>query len=138
METKSEVVLSVILDRTKTPTELIISKRKSCSFYENLAEELPYPLKEGECEVHFFFIDRPISNSELEKEYSKRDLVPNPITQLFADGKHKLFPNGTSWKGEDESWRFLLITENSLQLSENRKDFTWDVGGVWFSGIKEN
>ena len=97
----------------------------------------------GEVEVHFFKLDRYISENDLEDEYASHGLKPadpyslaavNEADPAFAD-EH---PNGTLWKDAKGKWCFAAfdrwLDERKLHVNRNGKD--WDAYW-WFAGVRK-
>ena len=98
---------------------------------------------DGEVEMHFFKLDRYISDNNLEDEYAARGLKPadpcslaavNEADPAFAD-EH---PNGTHWKDAKGKWCFatFLRWHGERGLGVDRHDRGWD-GSWWFAGVRK-
>ena len=97
----------------------------------------------GEVEVHFFKLDRYISDNDLEGEYASRGLKPadpcslaavNEADPAFAD-EH---PNGTHWKDAKGKWCFAAFDrwDDGRELSVDRYDNDW-LDYWWFAGVRK-
>ena len=97
----------------------------------------------GEVEVHFFKLDRYISDNDLEGEYASRGLKPadpcslaavNEADPAFAD-EH---PNGTHWKDAKGKWCFAAFGRwgGERELSVDRYDNDW-LDYWWFAGVRK-
>ena len=97
----------------------------------------------GEAEVHFFKLDRYISDNDLEDEYASRGLKPadpcslaavNEADPAFAD-EH---PNGTHWKDAKGKWCFAAFDrwDDGRELSVDRYDNDW-LDYWWFAGVRK-
>ncbi len=127
--------------RNRTPMEAIDATKREK--YVNDVAVNSMPCGDGEeVEVTFFQVGRFISDDDLEKEYKKRGLKPDPRAQTavnevdpaFADSK----PNGTHWKDENGNWVFLTFDRyfDGRRVGCNRNDNVWD-GDWWFGGVRE-
>src|SRR3989338_8510536 len=97
----------------------------------------------GEVEVHFFKLDRYISDNDLEDEYASRGLKPadpcslaavNEANPAFAD-EH---PNGTHWKDAKGKWCFASFNrwDDERELCVDRNDGGW-FDSWWFAGVRK-
>ena len=97
----------------------------------------------GEVEVHFFKLDRYISENDLEDEYASHGLKPadpyslaavNEADPAFAD-EH---PNGTHWKDAKGKWCFAAFDrwDDGRELSVDRYDNDW-LDYWWFAGVRK-
>ena len=97
----------------------------------------------GEVEVHFFKLDRYISENDLEDEYASHGLKPadpyslaavNEADPAFAD-EH---PNGTHWKDAKGKWCFAAFGRwgGERELSVGRDGGVWG-GSWWFAGVRK-
>ena len=97
----------------------------------------------GEVEVHFFKLDRYISDNDLEAEYASRGLKPadpyslaavNEADPAFAD-EH---PNGTHWKDAAGRWCFATFYRwrDERELGVDRNDSDWS-DRWWFAGVRK-
>ena len=97
----------------------------------------------GEAEVHFFKLDRYISDNDLEDEYASRGLKPadpyslaavNEADPAFAD-EH---PNSTHWKDAKGKWCFATFYRwrDERELGVDRNDSDWS-DRWWFAGVRK-
>ena len=97
----------------------------------------------GEVEVHFFKLDRYISENDLEDEYASHGLKPvdpyslaavNEADPAFADE----YPNSTHWKDAAGKWCFAAFRRWGVGrgLDVGRGDDVWSVSW-WFAGVRK-
>ena len=97
----------------------------------------------GEVEVHFFKLDRYISDNDLEDEYASHGLKPvdpyslaavNEADPAFADE----YPNSTHWKDAAGKWCFAAFRRWGVGrgLDVGRGDDVWSVSW-WFAGVRK-
>ena len=99
--------------------------------------------KSGVQEVHFFKLDRLISDNDLETEYASRGLAPadpfalaavNEADPAFADER----PNCTHWKDKGGNWCYSAFNRfyDERDVDIDRFDFDWS-DRWWFAGLRK-
>lgn len=136
------IVRHATVNRTRTfQAALDATGRKQ---YTNASVVAEAPQGENnEADVVFFNLGRDISDSDLEKEYEQRGLVPadpfalaaiNEAYPAFAD-EHS---NGTHWKDKNGKWCYAAFGRWSGErdVSVDRDGNDWD-DFWWFAGRRK-
>ncbi len=136
------IVRRVKVNRTRKPQEVLdATGRKQ---YTNRAVVDGMSQGEGdEAEVVFFNLGRYVTDTELEKEYEMRGLVPadpyslaavNEADPAFADEK----PNGTHWQDSDGQWCCAAFYrwDGGRYVGVRRNVNDWD-DHWWFAGRRK-
>ena len=138
----SIIVRRVQVDISRTPQQVLDATGRKQYTDSGVVAAMPKGAG-GEVEVHFFKLDRYISDNDLEGEYASRGLKPadpcslaavNEADPAFAD-EH---PNGTHWKDAKGKWCFatFLRWHGERGLGVDRHDRGWD-GSWWFAGVRK-
>lgn len=126
--------------RNRTPMEVIDATKREKYVNDDVVKTMPSGAVD-EVEVTFFQVGRFISNDDLEKEYEKRGLKPDPYAQAavneadpaFADSK----PNGTHWKDKNDNWCFLTFGRyDGGRVVDCDRYCVW-LDGWWFGGVSK-
>ena len=129
------------IDRTTSLQNLLDKTKRKQYVDKDVLESAPKV--EGD-EIEFFKLGRYVSDEDLEKEYTKRGLVPADIYSIVsydlenAEETDKMKYVGTHWKDKDGEWCFSTFDrwdggERSVRVS--RHDSGWD-GRWWFAGLR--
>jgi len=136
------IVRHVTVNRSRNPQEMLDATGRRQ--YTNIEVVNNVPRGKGEeTDVFFFKIGRWISDDDLEKEYERRGLKPDPYAQgavnetdpSFADTK----PNGTHWKGSDGKWYYAAFGQwvgDERYVRVDRFDYGWN-DRWWFGGVRK-
>lgn len=136
----SMIVRHATVNRSRSRQEAISATDRA----EYLNDEVVATMLQGtgdSADVHFFKLDRYISDNDLEKEYALRGLKPadpyalaavNEADQAFAD-EH---PNCTHWKDVDGNWCYAAFGRwgDGRFVRVFRDDFEWS-DDWWFAGV---
>lgn len=134
------------VDRSLSPEQVIDATKRNKYVSDEVVKTIP--LGTGEkVYVHFFKLGQSvISDDDLEKEYEKRGLVPDPRAQAAVNAEDPAFadskPNGTHWKDANGNWCFLAFFKpdgkRRVGVDHNRNGWydDWWFGGVCKSSIK--
>ena len=138
----SIIVRRVQVDISRTPQQALDATGRKQYTDSGVVAAMPKGAG-GEVEVHFFKLDRYISDNDLEGEYASRGLKPadpcslaavNEADPAFAD-EH---PNGTHWKDAKGKWCFAAFDrwDDGRELSVDRYDNDW-LDYWWFAGVRK-
>lgn len=128
-------------DRNRTPQRALDATGRGQ--YTDKKVVAGMPKGEGEAEVHFFKLDRWISDDDLEKEYDARGLKPadpyslaavNEADPAFADER----PNCTHWKDKDGKWCYAAFNHwfDERCVGVRRSGDGW-YGHWFFAGVRK-
>lgn len=130
--------VSVIRSRTREETIRATDRAE----YLNDSVVATMPQGEGDtAAVHFFKLDRYVSDADVEREYELRGLKPadpyalaavNEADPAFAD-EH---PNCTHWEDENGNWCYAAFyrRDDDRFVFVDRND-GWGGVGWWFAGV---
>lgn len=132
----------VRVNRNRTPQQEALYATKQCQY--TYKEAVGIPKREGEeVEVFFFRIGRLISDDDLQKEYDRRGLVPDPYAQIAVNEADPAFaddhPNATHWKDSDGKWCYSAFGQRYVygrEVSFYRLAYGWD-DFWWFAGVRK-
>jgi len=92
--------------------------------------------------VEFFRLGRYVSDDELQREYEKRGLTPDPYAQSAVNEADPAFadehPNGTHWRDDNNKWCFAAFDRciDERRVYVNRYDSGW-FDYWWFGGVRK-
>lgn len=107
------IVRRVKVDRTRTPQAMLDATGRNKYVTDSVVKTMPKG-DGDEADVHFFKLDRYVSDADLDKEYELRGLIPadpysegavNEADPAFADDH----PNATHWKDDDDQWCYTAF-----------------------------
>ncbi|MBU1163994.1 hypothetical protein KKA15_00335 [Patescibacteria group bacterium] len=146
--TNTFTVIANRVDYTRDPREVIGATKRAEHLNGDVVATMPR-LREGihenvEVEVVFFKLDKFVYTDELEREYEKRGLVPDPYAQAavneedpsLADSK----PNGTYWNRDGKVHSYLVFDRwggVGRCVDCDRSDGDWS-GDYWFAGVRKS
>ncbi|MES2060233.1 MAG: hypothetical protein V4438_04350 [Patescibacteria group bacterium] len=126
-------------NRNQSPEEML--KATGYKLYTDSDVVKTIPKGEGESEMHFFKLDRYVTDEELEKEYTDRGLIPaDPYSMLALPTKDldEMKYVGTHWKDADRKWCFAAwsLWRGERYVHVSRRDAHWR--GPWFfAGLRK-
>lgn len=132
------------IDRGRKPQEAIDATGRRQYVDREVVATMPR-CDGDQVELEFFKLDLSarggwISNSDLQKEFESRKLVPDPMAQIAFNKANPAFaddhPNATLWKDADGKWCYLafyLCVERRVDCGRNEHGWheNW-----WFVGRK--
>ncbi len=135
------LLLSVQVDRTQTPQDLILSTgRKLCGVESDVVDAMPKGESvEGRVRVYLFRPDAcayneagVITDEDLTKEYEKHGLIPidpyslGTMNKLYP-GFARKFPHGTHWRDSLGNWchHAFVCFEGEDRVHANRSVRGW-------------
>ena len=136
------IVRRISVNRARTPKEAIDATGRQQYVTDSVVETMPHGEGE-EAEVHFFNLDRYVSDSDLDKEYELRGLKPadpyslaavNEADPAFADE----YPNSTQWKDANSKWCYAAFYRwhDGRYVYVYRSVDDWDAYW-WFAGVRK-
>lgn len=149
VEAISDLIVRVVakVDRSRTPQEALDATGRTQYVDRGVAKAMPRGTGEG-AKTEFFELDLSrrggwISDSDLDKEYALRGLVPedpyslaaqNEADPAFAD-EH---PNATHWKDANGSWCYaaFFLWRDERYVRVHRCDSDW-LDRWWFAGRRK-
>ena len=140
----SIIVRRVKVDRTRTPQAMLDATGRNKYVTDSVVKAMPKGDGDGdEVDVHFFKLDRYVSDADLDKEYELRGLIPaDPYSQGAVNEADPAFAddhsNGTHWKDAQGKWCCATFDRWSAErgVYVRRDDGGWDVGW-WFAGLRK-
>lgn len=133
------VVRRVKVDRNRTPQQMLDATDRRQYTDSEVVEAMPRGEGE-EAEVHFFKLDRYVSDDELDQEFNLRGLKPadpyslaavNEEDPAFADDR----PNGTHWKSRGK-WCYIAFRRWNGVRSVDVYCYALGWGDYWwFAGL---
>lgn len=140
--TANAIVRTVKVNRNRSPKEMVAALGR-VEYTTNSVVKI-IPKGEGEdVTVEFFKLGKYVSDNDLDLEYQKRGLTPDPYAQAAVNEADPAFadehPNGTHWKDEDGNWCFIAFDRvgDGRSVSVNRSDGDWS-GYWWFGGVRKS
>jgi hypothetical protein len=136
------IVRRVKVNRNRAPQAMLDATGRTQYTNKSIVAAMPHG-DGGEVEVVFFKLDRWVSDSDLDKEYALRGLIPaDPYSQgavnetdpAFADDR----PNGTHWKDAEGKYCYATFNrwsdERGVNVYRNVSDWhdCW-----WFAGLRK-
>ncbi|HEY5383458.1 MAG TPA: hypothetical protein VIJ88_02810 [Candidatus Paceibacterota bacterium] len=138
----SIIVRRVKVDRTRTPQAMLYATGRNKYVTDSVVKAMPKG-NGDEVEVHFFKLDRYVSDADLDKEYELRGLIPaDPYSQGAVNEADPAFaddhPNGTHWKDAQGKWCCATFDRWDVErhVFVSRRDYVWD-GHWWFAGFRK-
>lgn len=136
------VVRRVKVDRSRTPQQILDATGRRQYTDPGVVKAMPRG-KGEEVEIHFFKLDRYISDNDLEQEFDLRGLKPadpyslaavNEVDSVFADDH----PNATHWKDFSGKWCYIAFNRwlDGCVVYVFRYAHDWDVYW-WFAGFRK-
>ncbi|HEY4496878.1 MAG TPA: hypothetical protein VI432_01890 [Candidatus Paceibacterota bacterium] len=136
------IIRRVKVNRTLTPEQVIEATGRTQ--YVNPDVLATMPQGEGEeVEVHFFNLGRDLTQDELECEYERLGLVPDPRAQAQVNTEDPAFaddhPNATQWDVQDNVSSFVTFVRWSDKriVGVDRGGKDWSSYG-WFAGVHKS
>jgi hypothetical protein len=135
------IVRRVCVNRNQTPQQLLDATGRVQETYKTAVATMPRGEGE-EVEVFFFKASHYLSDSEVEKEFARHGLKPDPYAQsqvniddpVFADDH----PNVTQWKDDGGHWCYLIFCRF---ISDRRVSIQLGNGGLgprwWYGGVRK-
>lgn len=144
-----EVITGMIIrrlkvDRRRTSKQVLDATTRKQYVTDSVVAKMPGK-GDGvdEVEVHFFKLDRFVSDDDLEKEYELRGLKPaDPYSQAAVNEADPAFaddhPNGTHWKDADGKWCLATFDRwyDGRGVVVVRSGGGWS-GYWWFAGLRK-
>lgn len=135
------IVRHANVNRTRAPRRALEATGRNLYVTDDVVKSMPKG--EGEGEVHFFKLDRSISDDDLEKEYDLRSLKPadpyslaavNEADPAFADER----PNCTHWKDAHGKWCYAAFSgwDGERSVSVLQDDGEWS-DCWWLAGVRK-
>ena len=133
----------VTVNRTRPPQDALKATGRTQYVTDSVVASMPKGTGK-KVEVEFFKVGKRVIDSELEKEYANRGLVPvdpyslaavNEADLAFAD-EH---PNATHWKDEQGKWCYAAFPQWCVVgrlVYVYRNDVGWR-DGWWFGGLRK-
>ncbi len=137
-----QVVRCVPVNRTREPRKALEATGRNLYVNDDVVATMPKGTGK-EAEVVFFNLGRYVSDTDLDKEYELRGLVPadpyslaavNEADPTFAEKK----PHGTHWKDADGKWCFATfdLWDDERDVIVDRDGDAW-LDGWWFAGVRK-
>ncbi|MEK7604603.1 MAG: hypothetical protein AAB442_02305 [Patescibacteria group bacterium] len=138
----SMIVRHVAINVERTPQQVLDATGRKQYVNGDVVVTMPCGTT-PEADVHFFKLDRCVSDDDLEKEYELRGLKPadprslaavNEADPAFAD-EH---PNSTHWKDVNGNWCYAAFNrwfDGGRSVYVHRFDLWFD--GSWFAGLRK-
>ncbi len=132
----------VPVDRSRTPEQVLDATGRRQYVIGDVAKVMPRG--DGvEAEVFFFHVGRHLSDTDLDKEYELRGLVPADLYSLaavneanppFAD-EH---PNATHFQDADGNWCYATFFRwgSEWRVGVGSDGYDWD-DDWWFAGLRK-
>ncbi len=119
--------------------ELVKEKGFTLYAYNEVVENLP---KKQEGVLEFFKLDRYVSEYDLEKEYTQRDLIPADPYHLIATSTERLDEMkfvATHWKDAKGNWCCAAFRRwgDEREVNVLRNDYDW-LDRWWFAGVRKS
>ncbi|MCX6786264.1 MAG: hypothetical protein NTU85_00350 [Candidatus Kaiserbacteria bacterium] len=135
-------VRHVFVNRSRMACEALGATGQRQFVNSDVAKKMPRA-ENDKADVIFFKLGRSISDSDLEREYELRGLMPadpyslaavNEADPAFANGH----PNSTHWKNADDNWCYAAFSrwDDELDVDVNRDDGDWG-DYWWFAGLRK-
>ncbi|MFH0873992.1 MAG: hypothetical protein V1846_04130 [Candidatus Komeilibacteria bacterium] len=146
VERKSEIIVRrVRVDRSPSPQQVLDSLEDYEQAKCGKDDVATMPRGEGEeVDVVFFSAHRQLDDDELEREYERQGIVPDPYAQAQVNADDHGFvvshSNATHWLGPDGKWRCLLTSTtipsrfNWVTVKKSEDDKSSKYGDFWWYG----
>ncbi len=136
------IVCRLKVNRRRSPQEVLDATGRKQYTDWNVVNTMPHGEGE-EVEVFFFKLNRDISDDDLEREYERLGLKPDPYAQVavnaadptFADEKR----NGIHWKDSNGRWCYAMFDRwgDERCVVVNHTAFRWHGNYWWFAGVRK-
>lgn len=137
----SMIVRHVKVNRHLEPARVIDATGRVKYVNDDVLMSMPNA-GEGEEDVFFFKLGKYVSVDELDREYERRGLVPDPYAQAQANADDPAFadehPNGGQWRDSKGRACYIAFSrrgdERYVRVDRNGHD--WD-DYWWFGGVRK-
>jgi hypothetical protein len=130
------------VDRARAPRQALEATGRNLYVNDRVVEAMPRG-QGTEADIYFFKLGRYVSDTDLDKEYALRGLVPadpyslaavNEDDPAFADD----YSNATHWKDVNGRWCHAAFGrwDGERGVLVDSSAYDWDVDW-WFAGIRK-
>ncbi len=145
VENRANTIIRVVtVNRNRTPQQVLDATKRAQYTIESVVLTMPSNGTgvEKNVTMEFFKLDHDVSDDELQREYEKRGLAPDPYAQAAVNKADPAFadehPNGTHWKSADGKWCFVAFRrgDSERNVFVGRIDCDWN-DDWWFAGVRQ-
>jgi hypothetical protein len=141
----NQIIHQVIVDRSRTPQQALNAcGRDQIEVYDEVVETIPL-FTTTQVRLVYFKIKKQslrheISCSELQNEYEKRGLIPDPQAQIDDNIAHPEFAdeklNVCQWIDKDGfyCWAIFEFSQGTRSVGVASSNNSWDLD-CWFAGV---
>ena len=135
------IVRVVTVDRQRTPEAAIAATGRRQYVKKEVVAVMPNGKGETK-KVTFLHIGRIVSDEELEKEFTKRNLTPvDPFTLAAVNEADPAFageyPNGTQWKDASGKWCKAVFSGWGGERRVDINPSSGDWHDAWWYAVEE-
>ncbi len=139
---RNTIIRAVKVNRSRLPQEMLDATGRAKYLNDSVVEGIPRGEGNEEVTVEFFKLGRYVSDNELEKEYTKRGLTPDPYAVAAVNEADPAFadehPNGVHWKDENGRWCYITFDRyyDGRSVGVYLVGDDW-FGSWWFGGVRK-
>jgi hypothetical protein len=135
------IVRHVMVNRHQNPKQAISVTGCVKDIEDGVLATMPQA-STAEEDVYFFKLEPGVSAEEVDREYQRRGLVPDPYAQIQVNIDDRSFaadhPNATQWNTEGKYSSFIAFDHFGYQRNVivARVDTDWHYH-MWFGGVRK-